>query len=267
MIKSEYAFLFETPFEQNKYLMQILSIDDQQPVTYYMLGGNYNDMGESEKAILAYEKGIEVYEKWGIKPTWLNQFYSALLTSYIRTDKYEEGKKLLQKYQNDYPGIDLNSQMAILSFIEGDTVRGNGYVDQWLTIQNKNSASEVSIISRLISVYSYGHIPSKAKEYSRKLLSLQSLSLSTLNGVTWVLLSDNRNANEALELAEKMLALSPENYQALHRKGWALYELGRYGEALELLQKSWDLRMKTAVYNHEAFLHLEAARKAVANKK
>ena len=31
-----------------------------------------------------------------------------------------------------------------------------------------------------------------------------------------------------------------------------------------MLQKSWDLRRKHAVYDHEAFLHLEAAKKAVA---
>jgi hypothetical protein len=31
-----------------------------------------------------------------------------------------------------------------------------------------------------------------------------------------------------------------------------------------MLQQSWDQRMKEAVYDHEAFLHLEAAKKAVA---
>jgi hypothetical protein len=36
-------------------------------------------------------------------------------------------------------------------------------------------------------------------------------------------------------------------------------------EALEALQKSWDLRREQAIYNHEAFLHLEEAKKAVAN--
>jgi len=33
---------------------------------------------------------------------------------------------------------------------------------------------------------------------------------------------------------------------------------------LEILQKSWDLRREQAIYYHEAFLHLEEAKSAVA---
>ncbi len=70
-----------------------------------------------------------------------------------------------------------------------------------------------------------------------------------------------------MELVDKALELSPDNYVSLHTKGWGLYKQGKYKEALEILQKSWDLRREKAVYNHEAFLHLEAARKAVASQK
>ena len=63
------------------------------------------------------------------------------------------------------------------------------------------------------------------------------------------------------------LKLSPDNYNYLYTKGWGLYKQGKYKEALEILQKSWDLRREKDVYNHEAFLHLEAAKKAVANQK
>jgi len=46
-----------------------------------------------------------------------------------------------------------------------------------------------------------------------------------------------------------------------------LYKQGKYNEALEVVQKSWDLRMKNAIYDHEAYLHLEEAKKAVAGQK
>ncbi|NTW18582.1 MAG: hypothetical protein HGA42_02785, partial [Nostocales cyanobacterium W4_Combined_metabat2_030] len=51
----------------------------------------------------------------------------------------------------------------------------------------------------------------------------------------------------------------------LDTKGRGLYKLGKYKEAMEILQKSWDLRMKNAIYDHSAFLHLEEARKAVVS--
>lgn len=268
IIKSEYAFLFETQVEQNRYLQQILNNDDQQPVTLYMLGENYRDMSECEKAIPALEKGIGIYEKWGIKPSWLSTFYSALLQSYIRTGSYKEGKELVQKYQKDYPNANLYSPQATLAFMEGDTVTGNKYVNYWLSTQKKNSASEESIMSNLIQIYSWGRMPDKVKEFCHKLLSLKSVSVITLNTYSWVMLSDDRNSNEVLRLAEKALTLSPENYTSLHRKGWALYQMGKYEEALEIMQKSSDIRIKTAApYNHEFYLHLEAAKKAVAGYK
>ena len=38
-------------------------------------------------------------------------------------------------------------------------------------------------------------------------------------------------------------------------------------EKLDILQKSWNLRRQNAVYHHKAYLHLEAAKKALAGQK
>jgi hypothetical protein len=63
--------------------------------------------------------------------------------------------------------------------------------------------------------------------------------------------------------------LRPDNYNYLHTKGWGLYKQGKYQEALDTLQKSWNIRMKNTIYGWatDEYLHLEAARKAVANLK
>jgi uncharacterized protein HemY len=70
-----------------------------------------------------------------------------------------------------------------------------------------------------------------------------------------------------MELVDKALAVSSDDYNYLHTKGRGLYKQGKYKEALDVLQKSWALRMKNAIYDHEAFFHLEAAKKAVASQK
>jgi hypothetical protein len=59
--------------------------------------------------------------------------------------------------------------------------------------------------------------------------------------------------------------LGPDNYNYLDTKGWGLYKQGKYQEAMEILQKSWDL--KSVFYIHNIFLHLEAAKKAVTGQK
>ena len=107
----------------------------------------------------------------------------------------------------------------------------------------------------------------RADKYYRKALSLEPESAIYLNNLAYFLIDKDRDVNEGMELVDKALKLRPEYYIYLHTKGWGLYKLGKYQEALEILQKSWDLRMKNAIYDYEAFQHLEAARKAVAEQK
>jgi tetratricopeptide (TPR) repeat protein len=97
--------------------------------------------------------------------------------------------------------------------------------------------------------------------------SLEPENTARINSLAYFLIDKDRNINEGLELVEKALAINPNSVSGLHIKGWGLYKQGKYQEALKILQKSWDLRMKNAVYNHEAFLHLEEAKKAVAGQK
>jgi len=66
---------------------------------------------------------------------------------------------------------------------------------------------------------------------------------------------------------DKALELKNDNYKYLHTKGLGLYKQGKYQEALEILQKSWDLRRENATYDHEAFFYLEAAKKALTHQK
>jgi tetratricopeptide (TPR) repeat protein len=85
-----------------------------------------------------------------------------------------------------------------------------------------------------------------------------------MNNLAWFLIDKDRNINEGLELVDRVLKLNPENYLYLDCKGWGIYEQGNYEEALKVLEKSWKLK---PIYDHDIYLHLEAAKKAVANQK
>jgi tetratricopeptide (TPR) repeat protein len=87
------------------------------------------------------------------------------------------------------------------------------------------------------------------------------------NNLAFFLINRDRDINEGLRLVDRALLANPEDYEYLDTKGWGLYKQGKYQEALDILQKSWDLRRQKAVYDHEPFLHLEAAKKAVADQK
>lgn len=107
----------------------------------------------------------------------------------------------------------------------------------------------------------------KAEKYFRQAFLLEQTNPDRLNNLASILINNDRNINEGIELANRALLLTPGSYNFIDTKGWGLYKQGKYKEALDLLQESWNSRMKNAKYDHDSFLHLEAAKKAVANHK
>jgi Tfp pilus assembly protein PilF len=175
---------------------------------------------------------------------------------------------LYKKAEIDRPdNSDLMYAQAVLSLSERDLIAANRYIDKYISICKERSVPETSIMSRIAGIYSDANIPDKAEDFYRQALSLQPENPLRLNNLAYFLIDKDRNIAEGLELVDKALGLSSDNYEYLDTKGWGLYKLGKYKEALEILQKSWDIRREKAIYDHEAFLHLEAAKKAVAGQK
>ncbi len=263
-----YAMFFETPYEEIKYFRQLLEIDDQLPMVYYGIGRDYlEELFQYDKAIPEFEKALEIYNKWDSKPSWVLD-YIQLGRAYHKTGKYKKEKDLYKKAERDFPDhFFLLGSQAILSLTEGDTVAANRYIEKFITTVRENSWSDQDITTNLAWIYSESGIMDKAEKYYQQALSLEPINPTRMNILAYFLIDKDRNVNEGMDLVDKALNLSPDNYEYLDTKGWGLFKQGKFKEALEILQKSWDLRMKDTNYNHEVLLHLEAAKKAVAGQK
>jgi AraC-like DNA-binding protein/tetratricopeptide (TPR) repeat protein len=264
LVEWHHAALFETPVEEIKYLKQSQDADDQIPVSYWRTGNAYLKLSEYSKAIPEYEKALEIYDKWGIKPMMAGN-YTALGLAYHKTGQYKKEKKLYSKAGIDFPDDpDLIASQALLSLAEGDTVCANRYIEKLRSALTYLSRSETQIAGNLAYVYSEAGYMNKAEEYYRQALSSEPENADRLNELAWFLIDKNRSIEEGLELVEKALEINPLNYLYLHTKGLGLYKLGKNKEALELLERSWGLK---PVYDHGLFLHLTEVKKAVAGQK
>ncbi len=261
------AYFNETPYEAIKYFRQLLETDDQLPDVYGDIGTCYSDMGEYSKAIPEYEKSLEIYEKWGTKPVWVFN-YIYLGNAYHRTGQYKKEEKLYKKAEEDFPGdVFISYNQALLQLAEKDTTMANKYIERLFTYARESSWSDANTATGAAGFYSSAGCLDKAEMYYRQALSSEPESPEIINNLAWFLINNDRNIDEGLNLIEKILKTDPYNYIFLHNKGWGLYKQGRYNDALETLQKSWDLRRKLAIYNHTAYLHLEAAKEAAGSQK
>ena len=270
IINSWYAHFFQTPYDEIKYIRQLLEYDNQNPTYSWMIGNRYFHLNQYDKAIPEYKTSLYIYKKLGTKPMWyLN--YSELGISYHKMGQYNEEKELYKRSEEDFPdnSIIIRAQ-AILAFTVGDTVEAQDYIEKYLSLRREGSANEAVKITSLASIYSEANILDKAEEFYRKAIFLDPESRVRYASLAYFLIDKERNINEGLRIADSLLKLSPESFNYMDTKGWGLYKQGKYNEALDILNKSWDLRMENTMFNETAslsYFHLEAAKKAVSEQK
>lgn len=262
-----YACYFETPTEEIIILKKLIEVDDHAPMAHYILGDVYNSIEQYENAIPEYIKAIEIRNKWGLKPTWIYN-YTELGEAYHQIGKLRKEKKLYEKAKLDFPDDpELLYRQAVLALSVGRIKEANKYIEKYKTTSSNKMASEAELSVNLANIYSEAGLFDIAVRYYNDALSFEPENHRWLNSYAYLLIDNDLNIIKGMELIDRALELNPDNYRYLDTKGWGLYNQGRYKEALDILQKSWDKRIETAVYNHSAFLHLEEAKKAISVRK
>jgi len=263
MIEWLYANFFQGPSEALIPLRQLMKMDDQTPFVHYLMGLSYTVMHQYERAIPYFERSLEIYERWDIKPAWV-YIYTGLGDAYHQTGQYRMERKLYRNAEKDFPGDPIILRMqAVLALSQGKTNAADEYIGRYISILEGNAYSEAAITSGLGSIYRDAGLFDKAEEFYRRALSLEPDRAVRLNNLAWFLIHYDRDIDEGLELIKKALEIRPGDYLYLDTKGWGLYKQGKYREALEFLEKSWESK---PMYDYDIYLHLEEARKAVSDQ-
>ncbi len=173
--------------------------------------------------------------------------------------------RIYKKARLEFPDDpELLYREAVLALCEGKTNAANSIIEKYISIRKGSSASEAVIATNLAGIYSEANLPDIAEKYYREALSLEPGNPWRPHNLAYFLIDKDRNIDEGLQLIEKAQLLNLDEFYYADCKGWGLFKQGRYEEALRLLERSWELK---PVYDHEVYLHLEAAKKAVAGQK
>ena len=265
-----YARDFEPPDVQVRYLRQLQEIDDYGNY-HYALANAYGRIKQPDKAITEMEKSLEVSRKWGREFLQEHYAYPALGEAYHRKGQYKKEKRLYREaervnddHRSEYFSWVIRNQ-ASLALTEGDTMAANKYIDELLSVFRENSISDYQVEMYLALMYRVGGDRNKAIEYYRKAYSSSDENPDRLNSIAYALINNDLDVNEGLEIIEKAITLEPGRGGFLDAKGWGLYKLGKYNEALEVLEKSRD--MIKPRFSYEISNHIEEVKKAIAEQK
>ena len=261
-----YASCFGTPDEAIKSLRKMKDLDDLFP-TEFLTGVYYFQMKQYDKAIPELEKYLKDQLKYYSKP-YFSSDYDYLVFSYFWTGQYQMGWELFKEAEKYYPDApDLKKAGIMILLAEQDSIEAKPYIEKLTTFWKESFWSPARIARNLGVIYQDAGDLDKAEKYIRQSLSLEPSSQIRFNALAYFLINNDRNIKEGMGLIEKALDLNPDSYDYLHTKGWGLYKQGKYKEALNVLEKSWGIRFNEAGYDQDAYLHLEAAKKAVAGMK
>ena len=135
-----FAITFKTPYDAIKCLKQMIVNDDELPLNYANLGDEYYELLQYDRAIPAYERALEIYERWDKKTNVLT--CSLLGTCYHNTGQFKKEKKLYKKVEKVFPSnLTLISRQAILALSQGDSVGAKQYIKKFSSI-SKDDFSE-----------------------------------------------------------------------------------------------------------------------------
>ena len=84
----------------------------------------------------------------------------------------------------------------------------------------------------------------------KQILSHDPDNAQALNALGYTLADRTSRYDEALELINRALTLSPNDYYILDSKGWILFRLGKLDEAIEYLQKALKLQPDAEIAAH-----------------
>ena len=135
-----YAIFLETPYEEIKYLKQLMEIDDQLPMVIIQLGDAYTMIW-----INMIKQSLNLKRHWkyiinGIsKPMWIYN-YTFLGNAYHKTGQYKKEKKLYKKAEQDFPDDpDIITDKLFFIILKEIQLKQIDYIEKYISIRKENS--------------------------------------------------------------------------------------------------------------------------------
>ncbi len=247
-------------------------------IAHYATGQVYDLLGETNRAVLEYEKANQ-YDPG----SYLIELRLGI--DYARLGLLKEAKEALQLVQTYNPeDIQSHYLLALIYSTQGDyekaaqeyelilkkfsqtepeNIQIYGYLGQLYYSQHKYDQAveqfekilkidpeNADVMYLLGSLYLDINQEKKATDLLKKSIEINPNQDGSLNSLAYVYAEKGQNLNEALDLVNRALKVDPNNGAYLDTLGWIYFQNEKYEKALEILKRADQYLKDPTIYQH-----------------
>ena len=261
MIKARY--IHKNPKEYINLCKHMLEFDPQQRIIWFNLGQAYSSILQWEQAIEAYEQSLKISEQWDVGAAWAGSYLSLASAYHANGDHQKEAelcKTGLSKFQDNR---DIPRRQGVCALSLGDSARSVSYLSIYKSLsQEQLFWSDIEVDHRFAHIYAELGYNGEAEDLWRTVVDGEAHSTYHKRCFAEFLILNEINIDEGLDMVNTILESSPDYYDILYFKGWALYKQGHLEEALEILNTAWEKRL---TYRHNHYLAIQEVEAALTN--
>ena len=222
-------------------LESLISVDEKYDESQYYLGLIYE---QTEK----YEESIEHYRKVRIgTPNYLAAQQQATRHS-IGLGNLDEAHSWLIRQSNGQARLEI-----LFTTVESNLLIQAGYVQEAKSLLDSalnRFPNEAELLFARV-LWSDSQLDKEGSERDlRQIIRMQPEDARALNHLGYMLADQTSRFEEALDLIERAIAISPDDPAIIDSLAWAQYKLGRYEDALANLRRAFSVFPDHEVASH-----------------
>ncbi len=221
-------------------------------------------LGQWGKAVKSFEYSLELGQRWNSPFTW-TPLYTSLAEAYHELGRHQKEQAIYLDALALWPDMAYFHRRLGSSYLElGRASEATQALAQMDSLARESGAAMSTSFRWRGDAFERAGFLDSAQVYYESALATDSANADNLHALASYLIDHDLDIDRGVVLAEKAVALMPDDKDILDAYGWGLYKQGHNQQALEILEKAYRL----AIYvNYSQSQHLSIVRKAVAEEK
>ncbi len=209
---------------------RLIDVDQRKDESQYYTAYSYDQMGDLESAI----------ENYRLVAIGTNNFLPAQNQATIfsiQLGQLDDANAWLSRLSRGQPRLEV-----LFNTMESAALIQAGYADEAEQLLNNalnKYPNEVDLLFARVLYYDSMSNREASEADLRQIILMQPEDSRALNHLGYMLADQTTRYEEALELIERAIIISPTDPAILDSLAWAQYKLGRYEEALENLRRAF----------------------------